>query len=110
MSRISKNNKYAICWLHSQGKDIDYISKELKLPKEQINKFIKNNTSNNIDNQEQITNNNTNKPKTAKDFIIHHSQNNKNNVSIMTPQASMLADEARKSYPLNNNSPFYIKK
>ena len=31
MSRISKSEKYAILWLHSQGHNIEDISKEINI-------------------------------------------------------------------------------
>ena len=109
MPRLSKNNEYAILWLNSQGQDVSYIAKELKLSKQQVeNTLSKFNT-------DTVVNTNTDKsidqtPKTAKDFMIRHSQNNINNVSIMTQQASMMADETRKLLPNNTTSPFHIKK
>lgn len=107
MARLSKTHKYSILWLNSQGSSIDDICKELKVSAKQVRSVIDtNNTSiSTTDNISPIS-------KTAKDFMIRHTQNNVNNVSIMTPQASMMADEARKSLPSNTTqtSPFYIKK
>lgn len=105
MARISKANKYAIFWLNSQGVSVDQISKELKLTPKQITTTI----NSNIEQDKNETPSSPQPNKNVKDFIIRHSQNNVNNVSIMTQQASMMADENRKTLP-QNASLFHIKK
>lgn len=104
MAKLSKSNKYAILWLSSQGYDTTSIEQELKLSVKQIESVINENKQN-VNTPTQVQN------KTAKDFMIRHSQNNVNNVSIMTQQASMMSDEARKNHTTTNTtSQFYIKK
>jgi orotate phosphoribosyltransferase-like protein len=102
MAKLSKANQYAIMWLDSQGYTIDNIAKELNLTIEKIQPYISNKS------EEVQTPVKT--AKTSKDFMIRHSQNNVNSVSIMTQQASMLNDESRKKYPPNTTNTSYIHK
>lgn len=104
MAKLSKVNKYAVLWLNSQGHDTDTISKDLKLSIKQVESVVSEHKPISAPPTTQVA------ARTAKDFMIRHSQNNVNNVSIMTQQASMIADEARKSLNNNQTSPFYIKK
>jgi orotate phosphoribosyltransferase-like protein len=104
MPRLSKNNKYAILWLNSQGLSHESISKELNVTLKQIAEII----SSSAQKPEQKPS--TSVRQTSKDFMIRHSQNNVNSVSIMTQQASMLNDEARKNYPKNSSTPPHIHK
>jgi orotate phosphoribosyltransferase-like protein len=108
MAKLSKANQYAIMWLDSQGYTIDNIAKELNLTIEKIQPYISNKSP------ETETETKAEAPvrtaKTSKDFMIRHSQNNVNSVSIMTQQASMLNDESRKKNPPNTTNTSYIHK
>lgn len=106
MARLSKSNKYAILWLYSQGNNTENICKELGIPTKQIDKILSEQPQNKQSQPE-------NKPiakTSSKDFMIRHSQNNNNSVSIMTQQASMINDEARKNYPKKPGNSSYIHK
>lgn len=104
MAKLSKANQYAIMWLSSQGNTIENIAEELNLSTEKIQPYI----VTNVASDQNIAA--TKSLKTSKDFMIRHSQNNVNSVSIMTQQASMLNDESKKKYPPNPTNTSYIHK
>lgn len=83
--RITKQSAYAINWLASQGASIDTISKELNIPKKQLENYI-------IKNSIQIK-----KPKNITDLAITRTRDKgTRSVAIMTKEASQLSDEFRK--------------
>lgn len=105
MARLSKSNKYAILWLNSQGNKSEDIAKELGVTTKQIDKILSEKIVESAPSENKPV-----VPNTSKDFMIRHSQNNINSVSIMTQQASMLNDEARKNYPKKPGNSSYIHK
>lgn len=106
MARLSKSNKYAILWLNSQGNSAENICKELGVTTKQIDKIL----SEQPQIQQPQPENKPVSKTSSKDFMIRHSQNNNNSVSIMTQQASMINDEARKNYPKKPGNSSYIHK
>jgi len=93
MSRISKTQIYAICWLSSQNKTIDKISEEIKLSVDEVTKVLEKHFSNQNKNiktgseKVDIKNNNL--------MINQTSGKNNPGVSIMTKEASEKADAMR---------------
>lgn len=93
MSRITKVQKYAVCWLNHSGKSVEEISKELDIKPSQINTIISANSQ-----PEQKTT--APQPAQTKDLMITHTSGKKiNSVAIMTKEASEIADEAKKKIP-----------
>lgn len=92
MSKLSKTQKYAIQWLHSNGSDINAIAKELNLTPVQVSSLVQKAEPPAIQNSSQ--------PVSAKDLMITHTSGKKiNSVAIMTKEASQIADESRKNVP-----------
>ena len=91
--RLNKTQKYAIEHLLNTGKNHIEISKELSIPKEDVEKFIE---------KHQRATTDTNIPTTSakvtsKDMMITQTQNKKiNNVAIMTREASEMNDAFKK--------------
>jgi len=83
MPKISKAQTYAVEYLYTSGKNIDFICEDLNLSKKQIETIIqdKNLTT-------QISNANTE--------TINENKQSSNNARIMTKNDSMLADDLRK--------------
>lgn len=96
MSKVSKNNIYAIKHLVSQGLSSEQIAKELNL---------------NLSNVESIIVSENLIPKTpsAKDLMINKTSVKKtNNVSIMTQEASMANDHNRAKYQTDSTKSEHI--
>lgn len=102
MSRLTKEQTYAIRWLNSQGIEPIEIATELSITEKQVQKILEK-TTNSSDNP---------KIKTAKspvsksqDMMIRHtSSKNTNNVSIMTKEASQYNDTVKSSVPVEKKS------
>lgn len=99
MSRLKKVEKYAIQWLSSQGHEILDIANELNLPEETVKncveKYKQTNTDNNIKTSSSTVGGAKNK-----NLMITETFGKKNKgVTIMTPEASSVGDESRKSSP-----------
>lgn len=97
MSRLKKIEKYAIQWLSSQGYEILEIVNELNLPEETIKncieKYKQTNTDNKIKTSSSVVGGAQNK-----NLMITQTLGKKNKgVTIMTPEASSVVDESRKS-------------
>jgi hypothetical protein len=91
MAKISKSNIYAIKYLVSQGHEADFISSEINLSIDTIQSIIE---SENL----------VKKPPTSKDLMINKTLVKKqNNVSIMTPEASMLNDHNKTRHTKTDN-------
>lgn len=107
MSKITKTQTYAICWLHSLNKSVLEISEELKLNEKQILSVLEKNTQVKQDSDEIIKTSTSSvgqKP-TPKDLMITHTSAKKtNSVSIMTKEASELNDELRKKINTNTKN------
>lgn len=101
MSRLTKNNTYAILWLNHSGMTPEDIVKELDVTIKQVNgvleKHNSTNTTNSIKTTQQSVGTNN------KNLMITETINKKSkNVAIMTQQASAANDELRKK--ASNNS------
>jgi adenosylmethionine-8-amino-7-oxononanoate aminotransferase len=102
MAKLSKNNKYAICWLNSQGYSNKEISEEINVPLTQVNRTVKMLTTNE---QEETVSEEVSKKQTSKDFMITRtSEKGNNHVAIMTKTAAQMNDEiGKKNKELINN-------
>lgn len=95
MPKLNKTQKYAICWLNSQGKSDVEISDELNISKKQVNDTIARNKTTIMNNIPTKTEPVFKKP-TVKDLMITKTSSKKNNtVAIMTKEASEAADALR---------------
>lgn len=97
MSRLKKVERYAIQWLSSQGFEILEIVNELNIPeatvKNCIEKYKQTNTDNNVKTASSTVGGTQNK-----NLMITQTFGKKNKgVTIMTPEASTVGDESRKS-------------
>ena len=110
MANISKQKQYAILWLNNQDKNSKEISEELDVSIEQVDKIIeKNSKSNNIVTSSQPV---SAKKPSLKDNMITKSATGKQNVAIMTKEASEISDEATKRHikpDKQNHSSFIFK-
>jgi predicted transcriptional regulator len=100
--KMTKNIKYAISWLYSQGKTINYIAEELKLTEEQVSEYIEKNHPQTEGGQLSTTSSPVNIK--SKDLMIRHTRDKKNNtVSIMTREASEVNDHMKQKMRSNEN-------
>lgn len=96
MSRISKNNTYAIKYLAAQGLDAEGIAKELNLNTENVQAIM-------------VSEDLIPKPPAAKDLMINKTAVKKtNSVSIMTQEASMMNDHNRAKYTQGQKNTSHI--
>lgn len=96
MSKISKNNIYAIKFLVGQGFDNKQIAEELNLNPDNVQSII-------------VSENLLPKTPTAKDLMINKTAVKKtNSVSIMTQEASMANDHNRTKYQSDSNKSEHI--
>jgi len=105
MAKLSKNNKYAICWLNSQGYSNKEISEEINVPLTQVSRTVKMLTDNKQQEAVVLEEEKVSKKQTSKDFMITKtSEKGNNHVAIMTKTAAQMNDEiAKKNKELINN-------
>lgn len=103
MAKLSKNNKYAICWLNSQGYSNKEISEEINVPLTQVSRTVKMLTAN--EQEDVVLEEKASKKQTSKDFMITKtSEKGNNHVAIMTKTAAQMNDEiGKKNKELINN-------
>ena len=97
MSRINRTQTYAALWLHSQGWALTKIANELDLTEKQIENTIKKSQEPPASTIKTVSEPLGKSP--SKNLMINESVNRKNNVMIMTKEASMLNDENKKQNP-----------
>lgn len=109
MAKLSKSNIYAIKWLNHIGQDIDDISSELKLTKDQVLGAIEKNqpakvTTDSDTDPIKTASKSTAKKIISKNLMINQTSSKKNNhVMIMTKEASMINDELKKNINTDSN-------
>lgn len=112
MAKLNKTQIYAIHWLKSQNKDIDFIAQDLNITNKQVSNVL-NKTADVLpptkDDGAVVNNINT------KNLMITHTSGQKvNTVAIMTKDASSLGDkikaESVKTSSRNDSSIFRPKK
>jgi hypothetical protein len=92
MAKLSKVQIYAIHWLNSQNKDIDFISKDLSLTTKQVSNTLSKHSDAISSNDDGSVVNHIN----AKNLMITHTSGQKvNTVAIMTKDASSLGDKIK---------------
>lgn len=101
MARITKAQKYAILWLHSNSMATEGICKELNLDEKQVNNIIKSNSTSTNSEDSAPT---QQKKHTSKDLMITKSQSGNRSVAIMTKAASEMNDENKKNNSINNQT------
>lgn len=95
MKSLTKSDKYAIEFLHSQKKDTKDIAKELGCSVAQVKKVIASLVTNST--EQSVAETKTDK---TKNLMIRQTSAKKNNtVSIMTEGAAQLSDEFVKTLP-----------
>jgi len=108
MSKITKTQTYAVCWLNSLNKSSLEIADELKLTEKQVLSILEKNTSPKVEQTEDAIKTATSSAVqkiNPKDLMITHTSAKKtNSVSIMTKEASELGDELRKKIPNSNKT------
>lgn len=103
MSKIAKQNIYAILWLNHTGEEPSSIAKELNLTVKQVEQILEKNNSTNTNSavqtsQQPVSMNN-------KNLMITETLGKKiNSVAIMTPQASTMSDDLRKKTETTNKN------
>lgn len=108
MSKVTKVQTYAVCWLNTLNKSSLDIADELNLTEKQVLNILEKNTSpqteQTIESLKTVTSSVS--PKiTPKDLMINQTSAKKiNSVSIMTKEASELSDELRKKAQGNNKT------
>lgn len=99
-TKITKLQKYSVLWLNHNKMSVDQIMEELNLTKKQVDLVISENT-------------NTDKVKTksspvgnssSKNLMIRETANKRSHVAIMTKEASMINDEAKKQNTNTKNT------
>lgn len=96
MGRLSKSDKYAIQFLHSEHKSIEEICSELDCTPSQVKKIIQSKLE-----EKKPTTAPTKTDKTKNLMIRQTSAKKSNTVSIMTEPASQLSDEFVKNIKHN---------
>lgn len=110
MSKTNKLNQYAVLWLHSQNTQIADISNETGLSTKQIENIIKKHNTQISSTGDTPTNQHGPVKSLAKQLMITESVGKRQKVSIMTKEASQIADEAKKKQsPVNNNKPYIFR-
>ena len=104
MSRLNKTEKYAIQWLHSQGKSPAKIVTELGLSLEDVNATIEKTNPGGTNNSIK-TKTSSASSKSKNLMITQTSAKKTNNVAIMTKEASEYNDSVkRNAKPSNPNT------
>lgn len=99
MAKTNKSQQYAIQWLDSQKLSISEISKELNVSEDIVSKVLeKHKQTNNKEETNIKTGSSSTSSGRSKNLMINQTSVKKNkSVMIMTPEASMNNDEARKN-------------
>ncbi len=107
MARLTKLEKYAICWLGHKGYSNEQIVEELKLTAPQVKRTLEKNTeTKDSESNDPITTTQSStghmNPKEA--MIRHTSEKQNNTVAIMTKAASEICDETSKTVRLRTET------
>lgn len=103
MAKLSKTQIYAIHWLNSQNKDMDFIAADLNITNKQVSNIlskVSDTPTTNGDSTDSTVSIN------AKNLMITHTSGQKvNTVAIMTRDASSLGDKIKtESVPSKNRN------
>jgi NCAIR mutase (PurE)-related protein len=96
MSKITKIQQYAVLWLSSQLVEEQIIATETNLSTKQISTILNKFKIDNPQNQINTTSGPAKAKSKTQQLMITESVGKRQNVSIMTKEASQVADEERK--------------
>ena len=105
MSRINRTQSYAALWLNHLGWPVEKISNELEITDNQVLGVIKKEKEQGSSSAIKTASSSTSTSK-SKHLMITDSANNKNNVAIMTKEASALNDDFKKQNPPTTENRF----
>lgn len=92
-------------WLNAQSMSAENISKEIKLPLEQVINFIQENSASDTKKESHGPVNSH-----MKQMMITESMAKRQKVAIMTKEASQISDEHKKKHtPIPGNKPYIFK-
>jgi transposase len=98
MAKITKIQQYAVLWLSSQSLDNQAIATETNISIKQVDNIINKFTVDNSKSQINTTSGPAKVPSKTKQLMITESVGGRQNVAIMTKEASQVADEERKKF------------
>jgi transposase len=98
MAKITKIQQYAVLWLSSQSLDNQAIATETNISVKQVDNIINKFTVDNSKSQINTTSGPAKSPSKTKQLMITESVGGRQNVAIMTKEASQVADEERKKF------------
>lgn len=103
--KLNNIQQYAIMWLNAQSMSAENISKEIKLPLEQVMNFIQENSATNNKKESHGPVNSH-----MKQMMINESMAKRQKVSIMTKEASQISDEHKKRHSsISVDKPYIFK-
>jgi hypothetical protein len=103
--KLNNMQKYAVMWLNSQSLSAENISKETKLPLEQVVDLIQEHNGSNIKKESHGPVNSH-----MKQMMITESTAKRQKVAIMTKEASQISDEHKKKHPpVSTDKPYIFK-
>ena len=98
MAKITKIQQYAVLWLSSQSLDNQAVATETNLSVKQVDNIINKFTVDNSKSQINTTSGPAKATSKTKQLMITESVGGRQNVAIMTKEASQVADEERKKF------------
>ena len=98
MAKITKIQQYAILWLSSQSVDSQTIAAETNLSIKQVGNVINKFKIDNSENEINTTSGPAKARSKTQQLMITESVGKRQNVAIMTKEASQVADEERKKF------------
>ncbi len=107
MARLTKLEKYSICWLGHKGYSNQQIVEELKLTPSQVKRTLEKNTETkdtNLDDPITTTQSSTGQMNPKEVMIRHTSEKKNNSVAIMTKAASEICDAASQTAKLRTET------
>ncbi len=107
MARLTKVEKYAICWLGHKGYSNEQIVEELKLTSAQVKRTLEKNTeTKDSDANDPITTtqSSTGHMNPQEHMIRHTAEKQNNSVAIMTKAASEICDAASQNAKLRTET------
>jgi hypothetical protein len=98
MAKITKIQQYAVLWLSSQSLENQAIATETNLSVKQVDNIVNKFTVDNSKSQINTTSGPAKATSKTKQLMITESVGGRQNVAIMTKEASQVADEERKKF------------
>ena len=98
MAKITKIQQYAVLWLSSQSVDSQTIAAETNLSIKQVGNIINKFKIDNSQNEINTTSGPAKARSKTQQLMITESVGKRQNVAIMTKEASQVADEEKKKF------------